>query len=283
MAKIFGFGAPPGFVERMQKQALFGYELAGTAEGQFSPYVPYRSLGAAQNAGGPDALLQCPGGESPVWDGQGDPNDQNDPNNWRCAPSTMQCPGGQVPRGNPSNPDDWTCPPSVMACPDGSPAEMIGGVWACKGTAPIHGKNEQFMLAIWARASGYPYGQSCSNSVDGVWGTGSKAAYAEFAKRQGIPLSNDVGVLNALYAFTRAAPAMNDAKAGAALLDDINCKKAPVPQPQPQACPSGTSGTYPNCVADKPPPNWANIIIGGSLIAAAVGLLAFGAKRRDEA
>lgn len=60
MAKYLGSGfGQAGFVARMQKQSLFGYEGYGQIESEYSPYAAY-----GEDA--PPQLFNCPDGAAPV-------------------------------------------------------------------------------------------------------------------------------------------------------------------------------------------------------------------------
>lgn len=261
MAKIVGFGQT-GFVARMQKQSLFGYEPYGQMERTYSPY-----------AFAADSVTDSP-------------------------PAMMDCPGGQTPVFNTAS-QEWECPPSVMACPGGATPIRAGIGWTCPGdTIGMRslGEREQMQLALVNRKCGgcldpSDYGADRTREIDGDFGSRSQRAMTSYAARRGISISNLPAVLNALSAETSSDLVMRDPAEYKKLKDRINGV-------QVQACPSGTQGVYPNCVpipaatcpegTEGTPPNCkpkrglANIIIGASLLTVAVGALALAARNRNE-
>jgi len=263
MAKIVGFGQT-GFVARMQKASLFGYEPFGAMERAYSPYA-FASLG--EDAGPPP------------------------------PPSPIQCPDGANPDFN-AETQTWECPPKVFDCPGGKSPVLTGGVWGCPGTIRF-GEREQMQLSIVNRSTGQldpsNYGLDKTRDVDGVWGSRSDRAIKSYAKLRGFTEPFSWQVLDALAAETASAPAMRDAAEYKKLKDRIwygqggpapaVCPPGQTGKPPncapigPKSCPEGTTGTPPNC---KPKTNLASVVVGATLLATAVGLLAVAARNRQE-
>lgn len=292
MAKIVGFGQT-GFVARMQKQSLFGYEPYGQMEGTYSPYA-FSGYGVASGAEQVNQALKnagytCPDGTTLYVDANGNP---------KCAinygqPNQMDA--DPIPASQPSDPpvtpgNNLPPPPPSMAASCSQALVWDGSSWSCPdkptvNTSPTLGLTEQVRLALVNRARGgltpSNYGMDGTNDTDGVWGSRSKSAWSSYAASRGLAGQATSVILATLVAETSSSPVWRDQAAMNDLLRRIKgaASPPPPPPPPPAVCPDGTTGTYPNC---KPKGNLANVLVGSALLAAAVGMLALAARNRDE-
>lgn len=325
MAKIVGFGQT-GFVARMQKASLFGYEPYGRMERQYSPYAgvgalsfhtdeDYKALDAEELAAY-NSVQQYRAEYSVAEQMQAlDVMHNayvNSPSDWQSLSAqkdaivakaaeiqrTIATGGGrQIPAPPPGmaascaqqliwDGQQWYCPDKPAPVQPVQPVQPTGGGGG--GGDVNWEQNAAFYQLLLSLVNNYTrpgslggFGKFGSGDIDGRWGKRSIAAIQLYARLTGTSGGQDTW--NALGAEVSGRPELANDAARAAYVAKVNGKsgaKVPSgpPQPQPQQCPPGTTGTYPNC---KQKPNIAGMVAGGALITLAVGILAAVALRRE--
>lgn len=303
MAKIVGFGQT-GFVARMQKASLFGYERAGSIEREFSPYAgalgagsvfvtdaDYKRLDADELAAynsvqqyrgvyAVQAMMERLDAQHAAY--------LNSPSDWqslRAQYDAIVATAEEIKRAIATGGGQGV-PPPPRAMAESCTQQLIwdGAQWYCpdspKPPPPVTPVTPGGGAAQWSDPLA---GQVAALAAQRV--RGPNDTYRAFQRREGISADGIYG--------PQTAAAL--AKYG-----------SPVPPPvaggggggvAPAACPAGTTGTPPNCVTMvaacpegmvgtppncKPKGTLANIIIGATLVTAAVGMLALVARQREE-